>query len=93
MRRSSILSSKIAKLEKRTGINKPPQIPAKDRMHLIQGATQKEIQDKEDRIKAEIVQKYGQWALPQLQFLIILMGHMGATERSDSAGNKGSETG
>jgi hypothetical protein len=85
MRRSSILSSKIARLEKRTGINKPPAIPVEDSLHLIQGTTQEEIQEQQDRIKAEMVQKYGQRVLTKLAFIIVFLGENEISEGPSDA--------
>jgi hypothetical protein len=74
MRRSSILGSKISRLEKQTGINKLPPIPVEDSLHLIKGTTQEEIHKKQDRIRAEMVQKYGQRVLKELRYIIISIG-------------------
>jgi hypothetical protein len=80
MRQSSILTNKIARLEKQMGINKLPLIPVEDSLHLIKGTTREEIQEQQDRIKAEMVQKYGQRALKKLAFIIVLLGR---NERRD----------
>jgi hypothetical protein len=74
MKRSSILGSKISRLEKQTGINRLPPIPVGDSLHLIKGTTRDEIQEQQDRIRAEMVQKYGQRALKKLAFIIVLLG-------------------
>jgi hypothetical protein len=74
MRLAGVLTSKIARLEKRTGINKPPAIPVEDCLHLIKGTTLDEIQKKKDQIKNEMLQKYGQRALKELRYIIIRIG-------------------
>ena len=85
MRRSSIIGSKIARLEKQTGINKLPPIPVEDSLHLIQGTTREEIQKQQDRIKAEMVQKYGQRALKKLAFIIVFLGENETGEEHSGA--------
>jgi tetrahydromethanopterin S-methyltransferase subunit G len=66
-----VLTSKIAWLEKRTGNNKPPAIPVEDGLHVIEGTTLDEIQKKKDKVKNEMLQKYGQRVLKELRYIII----------------------
>jgi hypothetical protein len=74
MRRSSILGSKISRLEKQAGINKLPPIPVEDSLHLIKGSTLDEIRKKKDQIKNEMLKKYGQRVLKELRYIIIGIG-------------------
>ena len=69
MRRARGLESKTDRLAKRTGINRPPEIPVKDCLHIIEGTTEEEIQEKKDRIKAKVAQKYGPRVLNKLFFV------------------------
>lgn len=74
MRRSRGLSSKIARLEKRTGINKLPQIPPDDCVHILEhrkGEPQEEIDAEIERRRAKLLEKYGQRILRVLRFIVI----------------------
>lgn len=74
MRRARGLRSKIARLEKQTGINKLPQIPLQDCIHIFEhkkGEPKEEIDAEIERRRAKLLEKYGQRILRVLQFIVI----------------------
>ena len=73
MRRAIGLSSKIARLEERTGINKPPEIPLQDCLHVITGSPEETKAEVKKR-KKELVDKYGRCVLSKVGFLIVHLG-------------------
>ncbi|KPL19911.1 MAG: hypothetical protein AMJ92_00055 [candidate division Zixibacteria bacterium SM23_81] len=80
MKSTQRLKSKISKLEERTGIKRPPEIPAEDCFHTLQGSPE-EVEAEMEKRKAELVEKYGPRVLRMLVFVTI--SERGATERVD----------
>ena len=65
------LGRKLHRLEGIAGINKLPELPVCDCLHIIQGVMDQEIVEKRERIESEMTQKYGPLVLRKLSFMIV----------------------
>ena len=74
MRQAKSLTSKIAKLEKRAGLGKSPEIPSDVQTVYFydseEGQPPEEIDAKIEKQKAELVEKYGRRISNRLHFVV-----------------------